>query len=247
LRFAWAMLPTSCDREGRFKWRPRVLKLDILPYDSCDFSAVLDAWLTRGFVVKYRVGDEWYGWIPTFLTHQVPNNREQASQLPSFEQAEEKVDHRKDQLLTRGQRVNGASVTVLEKESVEGKGTGREGEGNNASHTSDLNATECAMAQARELRISDQRTIEAMRAQIQLESDDSKKSCEYASLKVKSAIEDYQASSEKLAYTLPIDKFLGQGLWRNRDGWPWKNKPNSDWKPAVRIDYAAMWKKQEGE
>lgn len=66
VRFAWAMLFTQCDREGRFKWRPRPLKLDILPYDDCDFSRVLDAWVTRGLLVKYRVGNEWFGCIPTF-------------------------------------------------------------------------------------------------------------------------------------------------------------------------------------
>lgn len=38
----------------------------------------------------------------------------------------------------------------------------------NANHC-DLNATECALAQARELRISDNKTIQAMAAQVQLD------------------------------------------------------------------------------
>lgn len=89
IRFAWCMLFTVADREGRFQWRPRTLKAQILPHDTLEFSRVLDAWVTRGFVVKYRVGDEWFGWIPTFTKHQVINNREAASDLPSVDQADE--------------------------------------------------------------------------------------------------------------------------------------------------------------
>ena len=33
IRVAFAGLWTCCDREGRFKWRSRQLKTDILPYD----------------------------------------------------------------------------------------------------------------------------------------------------------------------------------------------------------------------
>jgi hypothetical protein len=43
LRLAFAGLWTAADREGRFKWRPRELKLDCLPHDDVDFSRVLDA------------------------------------------------------------------------------------------------------------------------------------------------------------------------------------------------------------
>ena len=94
LRFAWVMLFTVADREGRFQWQPRRLKADILPYDDLDFSRVLDAWLTRGLVVKYRVGDAWIGWIPTFRKHQVINNREAASELPDVSDADEVIDNR---------------------------------------------------------------------------------------------------------------------------------------------------------
>lgn len=83
LRLAFAGLWCACDREGRFKWRPNSLKLDILPYDNCDFSRVLDALATRGFVVEYESDTgERYGFVPSFLAHQVINNRETQSQLP---------------------------------------------------------------------------------------------------------------------------------------------------------------------
>lgn len=129
IRFAWAMLPTQCDREGRFKWRPRSLKLEILPYDLIDFESVLDALLTRGFIVKYRVGDAWYGYLPTFLSHQVINHRESASQLPSFQQSEESIDHRKHASRSRGQRVAHSPTTEHGQASGEGKGKELEGKG----------------------------------------------------------------------------------------------------------------------
>ena len=118
LRFAWAMLFTVCDREGRFHWRPRELKTDILPYDELDFSRVLDAWLTRGLLVKYRVGDEWYGHIPTWRRHQVINNRESASQLPDPSDYDEIYQQDIDTCGTRGARVLSTH-----------KGKGREGKG----------------------------------------------------------------------------------------------------------------------
>jgi hypothetical protein len=99
IRFAWCMLFTVADRDGRFQWRPRTLKAQILPHDEVDFSRVLDAWVTRGFIVKYRVKDAWYGCIPTFSKHQVINNREQKSDLPPISEADHihqplaRVDH----------------------------------------------------------------------------------------------------------------------------------------------------------
>jgi hypothetical protein len=143
IRFAWALLPTVCDREGRFKWRPRDLKLDILPYDECDFSRVLDAWLTRGQVCRYRVKAEWYGCIPTWKKHQSINNKEPSSNLPGIDEAEEIEDYRNqahsDPSPTREQRDDDASGTRDERDSghapLEGKGREGKGKGKDASAT----------------------------------------------------------------------------------------------------------------
>ena len=43
IRVAFAGLWCAADREGRFKWEPRRLGVQILPYDQVDFSRVLDA------------------------------------------------------------------------------------------------------------------------------------------------------------------------------------------------------------
>lgn len=117
LRLAFAGVWCLCDREGRFRWKPREMKLDVLPYDDVDFSRVLDALATRGFLVKYQCGGVMYGWVPTFTEHQVINNREAPSTIPAFEPEMAVIA---DAWLTRAPRVNDAAV---------GEGKGREGKG----------------------------------------------------------------------------------------------------------------------
>lgn len=90
IRLAWAGLPGVCDREGRFEWKPRVLKLDVLPYDDLDFAAVLEALQHHGFIIRYEVGDRVYGYIPTFHDWQKPHPREAKSDVPAPPKADTK-------------------------------------------------------------------------------------------------------------------------------------------------------------
>jgi hypothetical protein len=131
IRFVWAMMPTICDRAGRFRWRPWELKLDILPYDDgVDFARVLDALATRGFLVKYAFESEVYGCIPTFHMHQVVNNREKASTIPCFTQHGAEILIGSDAHTTRAPRVPDASITPLVQDQGEGNGTEGEEERN---------------------------------------------------------------------------------------------------------------------
>jgi hypothetical protein len=140
IRVSFIALFTVCDREGRFKWRPRQLKLDCLPYDEIDFSRVLDALMTRGFIQKYKVSGVEYGCIPSFTTHQVINNRESASQLPSIDESDAETDEKAEIPADSGEnngeieessRVPDASSTRhdLAQGEKEGKGREKEGEG----------------------------------------------------------------------------------------------------------------------
>lgn len=124
LRVAFAGLWTAADREGRFAWKPRELKLDTLPYDDCDFARVLDALWTRGHIVKYVTEAGVFGFIPSWHEHQVINNREAASSLP--EPTESSIATATS---TRDARVADASVTPLVHAQVEGKGRERKGKG----------------------------------------------------------------------------------------------------------------------
>lgn len=121
LRLAFIGLWCAADREGRFRWEPRRLGVQILPYDGIDFSRVLDALTTRAFVVRYASQNGEIGWIPSFTRHQVINNREADSQLPP-------PDEQTLKTLTLS-RVPNACPTRDSRDSdaCQGEGKGREG------------------------------------------------------------------------------------------------------------------------
>lgn len=70
LRLAFAGLWTQSDRRGLFRWRPRELKLAILPYDAVDFADVLSALEAEGFIQRYTVDGKEYGRIASFARWQ---------------------------------------------------------------------------------------------------------------------------------------------------------------------------------
>ena len=86
IRLSFLGLWCCCDREGRFKWDARRLGVQILPYDHIDFEIILDILQTNGYIEKYKVDGKTYGFVPSFHRHQVINNREQESSLPTFQQ-----------------------------------------------------------------------------------------------------------------------------------------------------------------
>jgi len=120
LRLSFIGLWCAADREGRFKWEPRRLGVQILPYDQIDFSRVLDALATRGFIVRYSSLEGDFGYIPSFTRHQVINNRERESDLPNPNDCNEF-----DACLTRASRDDHAG-----KAEGKGKEQGKEGKGN---------------------------------------------------------------------------------------------------------------------
>jgi hypothetical protein len=116
LRIAYVGLWCIADREGRFKWRPNSIKLDVLPFDSVDFDKVLSALSESGFIIKYEHEGQTYGYIPKFKDHQVINNRETESLLPIPSLSTTS---------TRAPHVVDACPTPLVQDQGEGKG--REG------------------------------------------------------------------------------------------------------------------------
>ena len=96
LRVTWLGLHTCADREGRFPWHPRELKLRILPNDhEVDFEEVLHHLAACGFLVHYRATRaleggvsarvaqvDQFGQLLSWNPHQVLNTRESASAIP---------------------------------------------------------------------------------------------------------------------------------------------------------------------
>lgn len=99
---AFVLLWCYADREGRFEWRPRALKAGCLPYWDGDFERVLDALVTRGFLVKYACEGRQYGLVVNFTKHQSINNKEPASVIPPPTEVS---------AVTDGSRVSHALVT----------------------------------------------------------------------------------------------------------------------------------------
>jgi len=120
VRLAFAGLWTVADREGRFKWRPRTIKLDVLPYDEVDFAALLDALSGAGFVQRYAVDGEEYGWIRSFPEHQHVNVREPQSKIPDPTDADP-VPPRANPVPARGE----GKGREIEGKGKEGKEEGR--------------------------------------------------------------------------------------------------------------------------
>jgi len=82
LRLAFIGLWTVADREGRFVWEPRNLKLDIMPHDKVDFAKIMDTLAEYEFVNKYEVAGQVFGEIPSWHKHQFVNSRETESKIP---------------------------------------------------------------------------------------------------------------------------------------------------------------------
>lgn len=104
-----------CDSKGRFEWRPRQLKLDILPFLPFDMADTLEILERAGRVKRYTVDGKEYGEIPNFEKHQRITGKE----MTEGEKYPAPIGE-----TTGKQRGNIGE----QQESQEGKGTGREQE-----------------------------------------------------------------------------------------------------------------------
>lgn len=51
---------------------------------------------------------------------------------------------------------------------------------------------------------------------------------------------DYEVSKPRLGFHIGAGKFFGEGAWRNRDGWPWKEGENESHKQRAKNKYEAF-------
>lgn len=82
-RLLFAALWTLADRAGRLEDRPKRIKAEALPYDSCDVCALLDDLARLGFIVRYVVDGIGYIQVVNFAKHQQPHIKEVASTIPA--------------------------------------------------------------------------------------------------------------------------------------------------------------------
>lgn len=82
-RLLFIGLWTIADREGRLEDRPKRIKIEVLPYDTCDVVPLLNELASAGFIVRYQVDGKALIQILSFAKHQRPHKKEAASTLPA--------------------------------------------------------------------------------------------------------------------------------------------------------------------
>lgn len=80
------------DREGRLEDRPKRIKAEIFPFDTCDAEPLLRELAAHGFIVRYEIDGERFIQISKFLDHQSPHYSEKPSAIMPPEIQETKVD-----------------------------------------------------------------------------------------------------------------------------------------------------------
>jgi len=112
----------QCDKNGVFEYRPRQLKLDILPFLDYDMGASLVLLREAKLISLMLHGEKIYGFVPTFKEHQRINGKE-AQDSSKFPQPSEMIDYLEREA-TGKQR--GSTGEVTETTGREGKGIGKE-------------------------------------------------------------------------------------------------------------------------
>lgn len=110
-RLFYVALWCESDREGRLAWKPKTLKMRYLPGDVCNIDELAKELTDTGLIEIYEVDDRQYAEILSFKNHQVINNRESDSILPS------RVDDASKRVKAEGRKEGKG------KERKEGKGT----------------------------------------------------------------------------------------------------------------------------
>jgi hypothetical protein len=66
-RFVYQGLWCHCDKNGVFLWKPKTLKLNILPFLPFDMAETLGILTEAGYIKRYIVEKKEYGMIPKEL------------------------------------------------------------------------------------------------------------------------------------------------------------------------------------
>lgn len=82
-RLLFVGLWTIADREGRLEDRPKKIKAEILPYDSCNIGLLLNELQSRNFILRYEANGLNYIQVLTFTKHQNPHIKESESTIPA--------------------------------------------------------------------------------------------------------------------------------------------------------------------
>jgi hypothetical protein len=122
--FVFAGLWCHCDKNGVFEWKPRTLKLDILPFLDFEMQDTLNILLEARQIIKFAINHKEYGIIPSFRKHQRINGKE-SQEDSKFPLPDNHLDIEKQW----GSNGEATETTGREGKGREGKGKGKEGKG----------------------------------------------------------------------------------------------------------------------
>ncbi len=85
-RLLFLGLTTIADFKGDLEWRPKRIKIQLLPYDECNTELLAINLDKSGFVRFYSDGEKIYLHVVNFEKHQNPhkNEREAGSEIPAY-------------------------------------------------------------------------------------------------------------------------------------------------------------------
>ena len=107
------------DRRGRLEYRPKFIKVEVLPYDECDIENMLETLAKKDFLRIYERKRKKIIWIVNFEKHQRISGKEadSDSELPPYQKGKGKQ--------------RGSNGEAAETAGREGKGREQEGKGKN--------------------------------------------------------------------------------------------------------------------
>ena len=83
-RLFYVSMWCEADREGRLSWNTKTFKIRYFPADDCDIEAIAQECIDAELITLYEIEGKKFAEIPSFKTHQVINNRESESVLPTY-------------------------------------------------------------------------------------------------------------------------------------------------------------------
>jgi len=84
---------TLCDRKGVFQYKPNQIHLDVLPFVKFDIEGTLNILVSAGYIHRFSINGNEYGYIPTFRKHQAISGKELACKFQYPEPPENIPEH----------------------------------------------------------------------------------------------------------------------------------------------------------
>lgn len=129
---------TLSDSKGKFIYKPRTIKLDVLPFIPFEINDTLKILIDENFIEVYEVKGEKYGLIPSFNEHQRLSGKE-------LSEGEKHPDPEPDKVRETNGKQEGSDREADGKHLESQEGKGKEGKGG-TEFMKDFKITDCKLS-----------------------------------------------------------------------------------------------------